>query len=148
MSVQIGFSVFIQTIHEQLRSFWILQYLYCTEQMFVAFIAMQGCFWKVTQVEQMPSCWSVSHCQSVFPNQQSAKRGCGTRADAYCTGGQSGFLCCVVGEQGLSSSYGCDYQEEWKWGSKRSPEVGKQQLSLWESYQVLKLGNLCKLWLA
>lgn len=127
--------------------FWILQYLYCTEQMLVAFIMMQGCFWKVTQVEKMPICWSVSHCQSVFPNQQSARRGCGTRADAHCTGGQSGFLCCVVGEQGLSSSVGSDYLE-WKWDSKRSPKVGKRPLLLWESYQGLKLGNLYKLWLA
>lgn len=78
----------------------------CTEQMFVAFMEIQGCLWRVTQVEQMPSCWAVSHCQSVSLKQQSANRSCCTKAHVYSTGGKSGFLCCMVREHGLSSFAG------------------------------------------
>lgn len=78
----------------------------CTEQMFDAFMEMQGCLWRVTQVGQTPSCWAVSHCQSVSLKQQSANRSCGTKAHVCSTGGKSGFRCCTVREHGLSSFSG------------------------------------------
>lgn len=85
----------------------------CTEQMFVDFMEMQGCLWRVTQVEQMPSCWAVSHCKSVSLKQQSANRSCCTKAHVYSTGGKSGFLFCMVREHRLSRFAG-----NWLFGNR------------------------------